>query len=165
MFRNIASTKDAPLTMRSERAYGLTIRRLANVCRFLQTRSDWTLSPKDEELIRDPDFCAGRSLIVAPDSRIIAGPLGNEEAILYADLDLDIGVRMKLLRDFAGRYNRPGIFQVTVNAKAPHIFAIANATPNGWGEAPAVVPGGHDETVAIEPIHQRAIGLGGGGDI
>jgi hypothetical protein len=102
---------------------------------------------------------------VAPDSRIIAGPLGNEEAILYADLDLDIGVRMKLRHDFAGRYNRPDIFEVTVNAKAPHIFAIANATPNGWGEAPAVVPGGHHETVAIEPIHQRAIGLGGGGDI
>lgn len=63
------------------------------------------LSAQDESLIRDPDFCGG-SLIAAPDSRIIAGPLGNEEAILYADLDLDIGGRMQLRHDFAGHYNR-----------------------------------------------------------
>ena len=121
------------------------------------------LSEKDEALIRDPDFCGG-SLIVAPDSRIIAGPLGNDEAMLYADLDLDIGVRMKLRHDFAGHYNRPDIFQVTVNANVPQIFGIANATSNGWGEPPAVAPGGHEETPAIEPIQQRAIGLAEGCD-
>jgi len=45
MFRyTTAAARDAPLTVRSERAYGLTIRRLANVCRSLQTRPDWRLS-------------------------------------------------------------------------------------------------------------------------
>jgi aliphatic nitrilase len=122
------------------------------------------LSSQDEALIRDPDFCGG-SLIVAPDSRIIAGPLGNEESILYADLDLDIGVRMKLRHDFAGHYNRPDIFQVTVNAKAPQIFGVANATPSDWGEPHAVVPGDQQSAVAIEAIHQRVIGIDGGRDI
>jgi len=122
------------------------------------------LSSQDEALIRNPDFCGG-SMIVAPDSRIIAGPLGNEEGILYADLDLDIGVRMKLRHDFAGHYNRPDIFQVTVNAKAPQIFGVVNAAPRGWGEQPAVAPGDQQEAAAIEVIRRRAIGIGGGGDV
>jgi nitrilase len=121
------------------------------------------LSSQDEALIGDPDFCGG-SVIVAPDSRIIAGPLGNEEAILYADLDLDIGVRMKLRHDFAGHYNRPDIFQVTVNAKVPQIFGVANAAPSGWGVPPAVAPADQQAAAEIEPIYQQAIGIGGGGD-
>jgi len=100
------------------------------------------LSEEDEALIRNPDFCGG-SVIVAPDSRVIAGPLGNEEAILYADLDLDIGIKMKLRHDFAGHYNRPDIFQVRVNASTPQMFGVANATPLQWAggggtEAPGI---------------------------
>ena len=95
------------------------------------------LSDEDEALIRDPDFCGG-SLIVAPDSRIIAGPLGNEEGILYADLDFDIGIRMKLRHDFAGHYNRPDIFQVRINAQAPEIFGVTAPAPLDWtGGGPA----------------------------
>lgn len=121
------------------------------------------LSPKDEAVIRDPDFCGG-SVIAAPDSRIIAGPLGNEEAVLYADLDLDIAVRMKLRHDFAGHYNRPDIFALTVNAASPQIFGIANATPDGRAQPPSVMQAGYDAAPAIELVRQRAIGIGGGGD-
>ena len=64
------------------------------------------------------------SVIVSPDSRIIAGPLGNEEDILYADLDLEIGVKMKLRHDFAGHYNRPDIFQVRINTAVPQMFGV-----------------------------------------
>src|ERR1043166_9253498 len=39
-------------------------------------------APEAEKILRDPD-CSGGSLIVAPNSRIIAGPMGNEEGILY----------------------------------------------------------------------------------
>jgi len=84
---------------------------------------------------------------------------------LYADLDLDIGVSMKLRHDFAGHYNRPDIFQVAVNARAPQIFGVVNATPNDWGEPPATGPAGQEAPAAIEPIHQRAIGIGGCCDI
>ena len=79
------------------------------------------LSPEDEGLIRDPDFSGG-STIVAPDSRVIAGPMGAEEGILYADLDLEVGIKMKLRHDFAGHYNRPDVFQVRVNTRRPELY-------------------------------------------
>ena len=79
------------------------------------------LSPADEELIRNPDFCGG-STIVGPDSRVLAGPLGAEEAILYAELDLEVGIKMKLRHDFAGHYNRPDVFQVRVNTRRPELY-------------------------------------------
>jgi nitrilase len=63
------------------------------------------LSPDDERIIRDPDFCGG-SVIVAPNSRVIAGPLGADEGILYA-----------------GHYNRPDVFQLHVDTRAPRLLA------------------------------------------
>ena len=70
--------------------------------------------PTAEKFLRDPD-CSGGSCIVAPNSRIIAGPMGAEEGILYADCDLEIGIQMKLRHDFAGHYNRPDIFHLHIN--------------------------------------------------
>jgi aliphatic nitrilase len=83
------------------------------------------LSAADEETIRKPEICGG-SVIVSPDSEIIAGPLGNEEAILYADLNLEASIKTKLRHDFAGHYNRPDIFQVRVNTETKHIFGTTN---------------------------------------
>jgi nitrilase len=79
------------------------------------------LSPGDEELLRNPDFTGG-STIVGPDSRVVAGPMGPEEGILYADLDLEVGIKMKLRHDFAGHYNRPDVFQVRVNTRKPELY-------------------------------------------
>lgn len=95
------------------------------------------LSPADEQLIRDPKFCGGSS-IVAPDSRVIAGPLGAEEDILYADLDLDVGIKMKLRHDFAGHYNRPDVFQLRVNGAVPQIYSVeADPASARWVEPTA----------------------------
>ena len=106
------------------------------------------LSPEDERLIRDPDFCGG-STIVAPDSRVIAGPLGAEEDILYADLDLELGVRMKLRHDFAGHYNRPDVFQLHVDTRAPRLLATEDGKPvpppgelDAGGSSPQLGAGG-----------------------
>jgi aliphatic nitrilase len=76
--------------------------------------------PEAEKFLRDPNCCGG-SLIVDPLSRIIAGPMGAEEDILYADCNLDLGIQMKLRHDFAGHYNRPDIFQVHINPAAPQL--------------------------------------------
>jgi aliphatic nitrilase len=84
------------------------------------------LSPQDEEFIRNPELTGG-SIIVGPDSRTVAGPLGAEEDILYADLDLEVGIRMKLRHDFAGHYNRPDVFQMRVNTRRPELYARADA--------------------------------------
>jgi hypothetical protein len=82
--------------------------------------------PDGEKFLRNVDCCGG-SLIVDPMSRIIAGPLGAEETILYADCNLELGIQMKLRHDFAGHYNRPDIFQLHVNRAAPQLYHVHNA--------------------------------------
>ena len=83
-------------------------------------------SPESEKFLRDPNCCGG-SLIVNPMSRIIAGPMGPEEGILYADCNMDLAIQMKLRHDFAGHYNRPDIFQLHVNRAAPQLYHVHNA--------------------------------------
>ena len=84
------------------------------------------VGPEGEKFLRNPDCCGG-SLIVNPMSRIIAGPMGPEEGILYADCDLELAIQMKLRHDFAGHYNRPDIFQLHVNRAAPQLYHVHNA--------------------------------------
>lgn len=81
--------------------------------------------PAAEKFLRNPDCCGG-TLIVDPLSRIIAGPLGPEEGILYAECNLDLGIQMKLRHDFAGHYNRPDIFQMHINRAAPQLYRVHN---------------------------------------
>lgn len=106
------------------------------------------LSAADEEIIRDPGFCGG-SVIVSPDSQIIAGPMGNEEGILYADLDLDIGILMKLRHDFAGHYNRPDIFALRINTAQPQIFGAIDPPQPGHGIQPQALAGPADAPAPI----------------
>ena len=96
--------------------------------------------PEAERFLRDPNCCGG-TLIVDPLARIIAGPMGPEEGILYADCNLDLGIQMKLRHDFAGPYNRPDIFQMHINRAAPQLYRVHNdpaalAAPSA-GELPA----------------------------
>jgi nitrilase len=57
----------------------------------------------------------GGSCIVAPDGRVLAGPLGNEEAILYADLDLNETIRAGQLLDSVGHYARSEVLGLHFN--------------------------------------------------
>jgi nitrilase len=57
----------------------------------------------------------GGSLIVSPLGKILAGPAGEEETILYADIDLDDIVKGKFDLDTVGHYARPDIFSLRVN--------------------------------------------------
>src|SRR6476660_6572602 len=81
--------------------------------------------PAAEKSLRSPNCCGG-TLIVDPLARIIAGPMGPEEGILYADCNLDLGIQMKLRHDFAGHYNRPDIFQMHINRAAPQLYRVHN---------------------------------------
>ncbi len=94
-------------------------------------------SPEAEKFLRSPDSCGG-SVIVAPNSRVIAGPMGPEEGILYAECNLELSIMMKLRHDFAGHYNRPDIFQLHVNRHAPHLYAVHG--PDGTDFLPASQP-------------------------
>ncbi len=81
------------------------------------------VGPEGQEFLRNPDFCGG-SVVVAPNSHVIAGPMGSEEGILYAECNLEAGIIMKLRHDFAGHYNRPDIFQLNVNRTAPQLYRV-----------------------------------------
>jgi len=61
----------------------------------------------------------GSASIVGPTGKVIAGPMGPGEGILYADVDLNDVLAVKMHHDFAGHYNRFDVFNLTVNRTAP----------------------------------------------
>ena len=103
----------------------------------------------DRVFLRDPNNSGG-STIINPESVVIAGPLGNEEGILYADIDLEACVRAKISHDLAGHYNRADVFNVRVNRTAPLLYQpyvtsteeemrISAASRNAVGDVPSSV--------------------------
>lgn len=69
-----------------------------------------------EELAGQPEIlCRGGSAILSPLGKILAGPLYDQEGILYADLDLAQIAQSKFDFDVTGHYARPDVFQLTVN--------------------------------------------------
>jgi nitrilase len=57
----------------------------------------------------------GGSAIVSPGGDYLAGPLWEQEGILYADLDLSQVVKGKHSLDVAGHYARPDVFELRIN--------------------------------------------------
>ena len=53
----------------------------------------------------------GNSAIIAPNGKILAGPLEADEAVLYADIDLDDIIMAKRMFDVVGHYSRPDVFK------------------------------------------------------
>jgi nitrilase len=69
-----------------------------------------------EELAGQPEIlCRGGSAILSPLGEVLAGPLYDQEGILYADLDLAQIAQSKFDFDVTGHYARPDVFQLTVN--------------------------------------------------
>jgi nitrilase len=82
----------------------------------------------------DDVLMRGGSVIISPSGELLAGPLFNEEGLLYADIDTADIVRMSLDFDATGHYARPDIFslQVDTGRKTPVRFAAA--TPGARAE-------------------------------
>jgi len=53
--------------------------------------------------------------IVGPTGEILAGPLGDKEGIVYADISLEDTIEPKLMHDVVGQYNRFDIFEFNIN--------------------------------------------------
>jgi len=78
-----------------------------------------------KELDEQPEImCRGGSAIISPLGKVLAGPLYEQEGILFADLDLGAIARSKFDFDVVGHYARPDVFQLTVNEK-PSISVVA----------------------------------------
>ncbi len=77
--------------------------------------------PDDLELLRaipgPPDawLQRGGSAIIGPDGTYLAGPIWEEETIVYAEIDPARAIEERLTLDVAGHYSRPDVFQFRVN--------------------------------------------------
>ena len=67
---------------------------------------------------QDDWMCRGYSSIVAPDGEVLAGPLVEEEGILYAELDAARARRSRVEFDPVGHYSRPDVFRLSVDDEA-----------------------------------------------
>ncbi|MDT8341121.1 MAG: carbon-nitrogen hydrolase family protein [Longimicrobiales bacterium] len=87
----------------------------------------------DEELERWPEaLCRGGSAIYDPAGECLAGPLWDDEGILYAELDPGEVVRGKFDFDVAGHYARPDVFHFAVDetARPPVRYARGSVPGN-----------------------------------
>ena len=79
---------------------------------FPQRASVW---PTDQD---GPGWVeSGNSVIIDPTGTILAGPARHEETILYAEVDLAAVRAARRLFDPVGHYNRPDIFQLSVDTR------------------------------------------------
>ncbi len=61
----------------------------------------------------------GGSCVVGPDGRYILEPVYDKEAILYASIDTTLTTKEKMSLDVTGHYNRPDVFDFSVNGNRP----------------------------------------------
>ena len=103
-------------------------------CNQFARRSDY---PADypSDVASDPSTIVtrGGSCIVNPLGDVIAGPVYDEESVLYADLDLDDVVRGKFDLDTVGHYARPDIFELSVNTRPSP--GVRESEPSEFGLA------------------------------
>ncbi len=72
-----------------------------------------------EELESQPEvMCRGGSAVISPLGEVLAGPLYDQEGILYAELDLGEVARGKFDLDVVGHYARPDVLQLLVGGRA-----------------------------------------------
>ena len=64
------------------------------------------------------ELLPGGSGIIGPDGNWIAGPVAGKETIVYGEIDLKRCIEEKLLLDTVGHYNRPDVFQLSVDETA-----------------------------------------------
>jgi len=75
--------------------------------------------PADVPLAGGDDLLGrGGSVIVAPNGEHLAGPLWDEEGILYADLDPAVLYAARQRFDPAGHYHRPDVLSLSVTPRA-----------------------------------------------
>ena len=78
----------------------------------------------------------GGSAILAPDGSYLAGPLYDEEAILYAELDPSRLLAERQRFDPVGHYHRPDVLKLAVNPSARAGDATPSTPPSAQSDRP-----------------------------
>jgi nitrilase len=78
----------------------------------------------------------GGSAILAPDGSYLAGPLYDEEGILYAELDPAALLAERQRFDPVGHYSRPDVLRLDVNPAARAGDATRSRRPSGRSDRP-----------------------------
>ncbi|MCC9178333.1 carbon-nitrogen hydrolase family protein [Arthrobacter sp. zg-Y750] len=94
--------------------------------------------PQEQELA-----LRGGSAIISPLGELLAGPLFDEEGILYAEIDLADQTRAHLDMDVVGHYGRPDVFQLRVDRQPK--------SPVTWLDNPVPLAGQWDVPTAKAP--------------
>ena len=68
--------------------------------------------PDDDEWINPGD-----SIVISPDGEVTAGPMHQEEGILFSEIDLQKVASSRRVLDVAGHYSRSDIFTLHVNTR------------------------------------------------
>lgn len=100
------------------RALALMTKAFVMNCRGAMTdslREMLVYTEGDREFLWD-EGATGGSTVIDPWGRVIAGPMGPEEGILCAEIDLFECVKAKMIHDYAGHYNRPDVFHLVVRS-------------------------------------------------
>lgn len=105
------------------RAFAFTAKAfVVNACGAVDDRMREMLAytEEDREFLARPELSGGSS-VVGPSGEVVAGPMGPEEGILYAEVDLERCVYERTVHDFAGHYNRPDVFELRVRSRPPRM--------------------------------------------
>jgi nitrilase len=78
----------------------------------------------------------GGSAILAPDGSYLAGPVYDEETILYAELDPTRLLAERQRFDPVGHYNRPDVLQLNVSPEARAHDATSSRRPSARSDHP-----------------------------
>ena len=98
----------------------------------------------DRAFLEDP-AATGGAAIVAPSGAVmpVRWP-GDCEGIAYADADLEMTIRGRLVQDFGGHYNRPDVLRLLVNDSAAELVTRIGgdgAPALDWAAAVEAFPG------------------------
>ncbi len=109
-----------------------------NACGAVEDRMREMLAYTEEAraYLARPVLSGGLS-VVGASGEVVAGPMGPEEGILYAEVDLPRCVEERTVHDLAGHYNRPDVFQLLVRSRPPHMVRWMDEEQGApWAPAP-----------------------------
>jgi nitrilase len=86
---------------------------LVSACQYLPPPSRG--NNKDRSWPEDKPLIRGGSVIMSPMGEVLAGPLYQEEGLIWSEIDLDDIVKARYDMDPVGHYSRPDIFKLTVD--------------------------------------------------